>query len=81
MVDLINGQRALILATWSVPFGLTNAVIGILSVAYTLLGSLLQPLFGLLADRIFQRHDVIPGKVSETLSGFRQYLHGRPVIA
>ncbi|MFQ5942971.1 MAG: MFS transporter [Anaerolineales bacterium] len=55
MVDLINGQRALILAAWSGPLGLTNVLIGILSVAYTLLGSLLQPLFGLLADRIGAR--------------------------
>ncbi len=54
-VDLINGQRALILATWSGPFGLTNAFIGILSTAYTLLGSTLQPVFGLLADRIGAR--------------------------
>ncbi len=54
-VDLINSQRALILASWSVPFGLSNAFIGILSTAYTLLGSTLQPLFGLLADRIGAR--------------------------
>ena len=54
-VDLINSQRALILASWSGPFGLTNALIGILSAAYTLLGSTLQPAFGLLADRIGAR--------------------------
>ena len=54
-VDLINSQRALILATWSTPFGLSNSHIGILSTAYTLLGSTLQPVFGLLADRIGAR--------------------------
>ena len=54
-VDLINSQRALILATWSTPFGLSNSLIGILSTAYTLLGSTLQPVFGLLADRIGAR--------------------------
>ncbi|MCZ6530768.1 MAG: MFS transporter [Chloroflexi bacterium] len=54
-VDLINGQRALILATLSGPLGLSNVLIGILSTAYTLLGSTLQPVFGLLADRIGAR--------------------------
>ncbi|MFQ5921309.1 MAG: MFS transporter [Anaerolineales bacterium] len=55
VVDLINGQRALILAAFSGPLGLSNAFIGILSTAYTLLGSALQPVFGLLADRIGAR--------------------------
>ena len=55
VVDLINGQRALILAALSGPLGLTNLLIGILSTAYTLLGSTLQPVFGLLADRIGAR--------------------------
>lgn len=54
-VDLINSQRPLILATLSAPLGLTNAVIGILSTIATLLGSTLQPLFGLLSDRIGPR--------------------------
>ena len=54
-VDLINGQRALILATWSGPLGLSNTLIGVLSMAYTLLGSTLQPVFGLLADRVGAR--------------------------
>ena len=54
-VDLINSQRPLILATWSAPFGLSNSLIGLISAAYTLLGSTLQPAFGLLADRIGAR--------------------------
>ncbi len=54
-VDLINSQRALILATWSGPLGLSNALIGLLITTYTLLGSTLQPVFGLLADRIGAR--------------------------
>ncbi|GMR11186.1 MAG: MFS transporter [Anaerolineae bacterium] len=54
-VDLINGQRALILAALSGPLGLSNVLIGVLSAAYTLLGSVLQPVFGLLADRIGAR--------------------------
>lgn len=54
-VDLINGQRALLLAAWSGPLGLTNAIIGLISAGYTVLGSALQPLFGWLADRIGSR--------------------------
>jgi FSR family fosmidomycin resistance protein-like MFS transporter len=54
-VDLINGQRALILAALSGPLGLSNVLIGVLSTAYTLLGSTLQPAFGLLADRVGAR--------------------------
>ena len=54
-VDLLNSQRAIILASLSSPLGLSNAFIGVLSTAYTLMGSALQPLFGLLADRIGAR--------------------------
>lgn len=55
VVDLLNGQRPLLLAAMSGPLGLTNGVIGALSTGYTLLGSALQPLFGWLADRIGSR--------------------------
>lgn len=54
-VDLLNGQRALLLAALSGPLGLTNALIGALSTGYTVLGAGLQPLFGWLADRIGSR--------------------------
>jgi FSR family fosmidomycin resistance protein-like MFS transporter len=55
-VDLVNSQRPLLLALLSVPLGLSNAAIGILSLAYSLGGSLSQPLFGWLADRIGTRY-------------------------
>ncbi len=55
MVDMLNSQRALLLAVFSVPLGLSNAIIGLISTIYTLCASLLQPLFGLLADRIGPR--------------------------
>ncbi len=54
-VDLINGQRNILLAALSTPLGLTNAFIGLIGTAYTLVGSLLQPAFGLLADRFGAR--------------------------
>jgi FSR family fosmidomycin resistance protein-like MFS transporter len=51
-VDLLNGQRDLLLAFLSVPLGLSNTLIGLISTIYTLLGSLLQPIFGWISDRI-----------------------------
>lgn len=54
-VDLMNGQRDILLAALSLPLGLTNSLIGLISTVYTLIGSLLQPLFGLLADRLGAR--------------------------
>lgn len=54
-VDLLNGQRNILLAVLSGPLGLTNTIIGLISTIYTLVGSLLQPFLGLLADRIGAR--------------------------
>lgn len=54
-VDLLNSQYPLLLATLSSPLGLTNSVIGLVSTIYSLGGSLSQPLFGMLADRIGNR--------------------------
>jgi len=50
-VDLLNSQRPVLLAVLSVPLGLTNAMIGLISMLYTFSASLSQPLFGWLADR------------------------------
>jgi FSR family fosmidomycin resistance protein-like MFS transporter len=49
-VDLVNSQRPLLLALLSIPLGLSNAAIGILSMVYSLSGSLSQPVFGWLVD-------------------------------
>lgn len=54
-VDLLNSQRPLLLAVQSIPLGLSNFAIGLISTLYSLSGSLTQPLFGLLADRIGSR--------------------------
>ena len=54
-VDLINSQKALILAFLSAPLGLSNALIGLINTLYTLSASLSQPVFGELADRIGPR--------------------------
>jgi FSR family fosmidomycin resistance protein-like MFS transporter len=51
VVDLINGQKSVLLAFLSVPLGLSNSALGLVNTLYTLMASLSQPLFGSLADR------------------------------
>ena len=50
-VDLLNAQRPVLLTVLSGPLGLTNSLIGLVSMLYTFAGSLSQPVFGWLADR------------------------------
>jgi FSR family fosmidomycin resistance protein-like MFS transporter len=54
-VDALNSQRPLLLAVLSVPLGLSNTAIGLVSTIYTFSGSLSQPIFGWLADRLGPR--------------------------
>jgi FSR family fosmidomycin resistance protein-like MFS transporter len=54
-VDMLNGSRAVILAYLSVPLGLSNTSIGIISTVYIWGSSLSQPVFGWVADRIGPR--------------------------
>jgi FSR family fosmidomycin resistance protein-like MFS transporter len=51
----LNSQHPLLLAVLSVPLGLSNSIIGLVSTLYSLGGSLSQPFFGILADRIGNR--------------------------
>ncbi len=55
MVDLLNGSRAVLLAYLSVPLGLSNTMLGLISTLYVWGGSLSQPLFGWLTDRLGPR--------------------------
>ena len=50
-IDILNASIAMILAVLAVPFNISNAQIGLGSMAYALMGSLSQPFFGVLADR------------------------------
>jgi FSR family fosmidomycin resistance protein-like MFS transporter len=54
-VDLLNSQRPVLLAYMSLPLGLTNAAIGIITLVYTFAASLSQPVFGWLSDRLGAR--------------------------
>jgi len=55
MVDVLNGHRSILLTYWSGPLGLSNAMLGVISTAYTLIASLIQPIFGYLTDRLGPR--------------------------
>lgn len=55
IVDLLNAQRPLLLTFLSVPLGLTNTAIAVISTSYILVSALSQPLFGWLADRLGTR--------------------------
>ncbi|MBX0327107.1 MFS transporter [Oscillochloris sp. ZM17-4] len=55
MIDVLNSTGAVLLAVLAVPLGLSNGQIAAALTAYLLIGSLSQPLFGLLADRLHGR--------------------------
>ncbi len=61
IVDVLNGQRAVLLAYLSGPLGLSNASLGLVSTIYILSAALVQPLFGHLADRVGPRWVVAGG--------------------
>lgn len=51
MVDLLNGQRAVLLVYWTNSLGLNNTALALASTLYVWAASLSQPLFGWLSDR------------------------------
>jgi MFS transporter, FSR family, fosmidomycin resistance protein len=54
-IDILNSSVAMIITVLAVPFGLTNSQIGLGVMTYALVGSLSQPFFGWLADRLSGR--------------------------
>ena len=50
-VDILNGQRAVLLTYLSGPLGLSNTALSLVSTLYITIGALSQPVFGHLADR------------------------------
>lgn len=61
IVDLLNGQRAVLLAYLSGPLGLSNAALALVSTIYVVSAALIGPIFGYLADRIGVRWVVAGG--------------------
>lgn len=62
-VDILNAQRGLLLAAWSIPLGLTNTAIGLVSMLYSFAASLSQPAFGVMADRAGPRRLAVGGVI------------------
>lgn len=55
IVDMLNGQRAVLLTFWSSPFQLSNTMIGVISTIYVVAPAITQPIFGYFSDRIGPR--------------------------
>ena len=55
IVDVLNSQRALLFTYLSVPLELSNAALGFFNTLYVVAGSILQPVFGYLADHLGPR--------------------------
>jgi len=51
-IDVLSSSVAMILTVLAVPFDLSNSQIGVGVMIYQLVGSLTQPFFGVLADRV-----------------------------
>jgi FSR family fosmidomycin resistance protein-like MFS transporter len=61
IVDLLNGQRAVLLAYLSGPLGLSNAALALVSTIYVISAASIGPFFGYLADRVGVRWVVAGG--------------------
>jgi MFS transporter, FSR family, fosmidomycin resistance protein len=61
IVDILNGQRAVLLAYLSGPLGLSNAALALVSTIYVVSAALVGPFFGYLADRVGVRWVVAGG--------------------
>lgn len=62
-VDTVNGQRSVLLAYISGILGLSNSVLGLFSTLYVISASLVQPVFGYLADKVGSRNIVAGGVI------------------
>jgi MFS transporter, FSR family, fosmidomycin resistance protein len=51
IVDMMNGQRSVLLTYWSAQLGLTNTTYAAITTLYVCVASLSQPIFGWLSDR------------------------------
>ncbi|MDD5370004.1 MAG: MFS transporter [Anaerolineaceae bacterium] len=54
-VDILNGQRGVLLAYLSVPLALSNTTVGLVSSIYMISAALVQPFSGWLTDRVGPR--------------------------
>ena len=62
-IDFISGQRYVLLTYMVGLMGLSNVSLGFISMMFVLVGSLSQPLFGLVTDRVGPRWVIFGGLV------------------
>jgi MFS transporter, FSR family, fosmidomycin resistance protein len=55
VVDVLNGQRSIVLSLLSLMLGLSNYGLGIMTSAYVISSALAQPIFGYISDRFGAR--------------------------
>jgi FSR family fosmidomycin resistance protein-like MFS transporter len=55
MVDVINGQRGVLLTFLSISLGMTNSTLAAIATTYNVVGALAQPVSGFLTDRFGPR--------------------------
>jgi len=52
LIDVLNGQRPVLLTWWATQMGLNNTTLALISTLYVWVASLSQPIFGWLSDRL-----------------------------
>lgn len=61
IIDVLNGQRSILLSFLSMMLGLSNYGLGIMTSVYAIAGALSQPIFGFIADRFGARWVIAGG--------------------
>jgi len=61
VVDVLNGQRSIVLSLLSLMLGLSNYGLGIMTSAYVISSAMAQPIFGYISDRFGARWVVAGG--------------------
>jgi MFS transporter, FSR family, fosmidomycin resistance protein len=69
IVDLVNGQRSVLLTYWSDQIGMNNATLALVTTIYVWVASLSQPIFGWVADR-FGKSRLLAGGGILWMAGF-----------
>jgi MFS family permease len=70
IVDMMNGQRSVLLTYWSAELGLTNTTYAAITTLYVCVASLSQPVFGWLSDRYGRSRLLAAGGIL-WMAGFR----------
>ena len=78
IVDVLNGQRSILLTYWSQQTGMSNTTLALVTTIYVWVASLSQPVFGWLADRFGKSRLLAAGGIL-WLAGFYALALNLPV--